>query len=342
MIAAAYYDGRSSRRQEARLSLEAGRLRLEGAFGVRAEALADVDIAEPSRGAPRTIRFADGASCEVENGAALDAALLAAGWRHSAVVALQGRWRWALAALAGTLAVAAVLYVWALPWVAAALAPRLPDSFARVVSQQALDSLDARFLKPSALSPARQQQLSAALDTLSGSAPMPAHRLLFRAAPVVGPNAFALPNGDLVLFDELVALAKDDREIVAVLAHELGHVHYRHGMRQLIQGTVVSFVAGIWFGDVSSLAAGLGALVLESRYSRAFESQADAYAAELLTASGSSPEFLAVMLGRLDEAHGKRHGAKGDSDGNVAGLLSSHPDSAARIADIRRFAVRPR
>lgn len=146
----------------------------------------------------------------------------------------------------------------------------------------------------------------------------------------MGPNAFALPSGDIVVLDQLVELAENDDEVAGVIAHELGHVAYRHGLRQLIQSSVVSFVVGIYFGDVSSLAASFGALALESRYSREFEHEADAYGARSLLAAGLGSEPLAAMLERMEKAHAEK-GGKASRES----LLSSHPDTAERVARLR-------
>lgn len=340
MIDAVYFDGRSSRRQVVRLSAEDGRLSIEGDFGLRREALGAMEIAEPMKGAARILRFADGAYCEVADRNGLAALLADAGHRESSVVRIQSRWRWALGSLAAVVAVAAAGYVWALPWMANFLAPRVPEAVSRTISEQTLAALDAHVLQPSHLSAQRQADLKDRLAALGTKLAqrgivLPSYRLYFRSAPAVGPNAFALPNGDLVLFDELVALAKTDDEVIAVLAHELGHVRYRHGLRQLIQSTVVSSAVAVWLGDISSVATGLGALVLESRYSRGFEREADAYAAQALMAADESPELLAVMLQRLEEKHGarKRNG--------MVDAISSHPDTEERIAALKRFGVAP-
>ena len=54
--------------------------------------------------------------------------------------------------------------------------------------------------------------------------------LLFRDGGKFGANAFALPSGKIIVTDQLASLLNDE-QIVGVLAHELGHVVYRHGMR---------------------------------------------------------------------------------------------------------------
>jgi Zn-dependent protease with chaperone function len=74
-----------------------------------------------------------------------------------------------------------------------------------------------------------------------------------------------LPGGYLVITDELIDLAKNNDEIVAVIAHELGHVKGRHALRQTLQGTVSGLIIIAITGDVSSIASGLPALMMNMR-----------------------------------------------------------------------------
>lgn len=327
---AAYYDGRSARRHEVTLDIVDGELVLAGDFGERRIPLSDVSVGERFGGAGRRLGFADGASCEPADAAEFEQLLTSSGWRDGRVARVQHRWSLVGAALAGFVGFVALVYFVVLPWFAAFLAPRLPDAFAATLATHALKQLDeSGTLQASRLPAERQQAIIARMAALP-IPQMPGYRLHFRAGPRIGANAFALPDGQVVLLDELVAAAENDEQVVAVLAHELAHVHYRHGLRQMIQGAVVSFAAAAWFGDVSSLAAGFGAAVLESRYSRGFESEADAWAAGVLISGGSSAEPLARMLERLDAAH------RGKGQGDGADWLSSHPDVAERVAALRR------
>lgn len=339
MIAVDYFDGRSSRRHPATLACCDGTLVVAGEFGRRRAALAAVAIDRGTGQGLCSIRFADGALCEIQDGAALAAELAGARLGASPVAHAERHWRWALGALAGSVLLIAAIYVYALPWIAAVLAPAVPEATAQSISEAVLNSLDAQLLTPSKTPPQRQHEITAKVAALAGPGGLPMHRLLFRAAPAIGPNAFALPGGDVVVLDELLTLAKRDEDVVAVVAHELGHLRHRHGLRQLMQSTVVSFVVGVYLGDVSTVAAGLTALVLESRYSREFELEADAFAGRLLLATPTSVEPLIDMLKRLEEAragsHADRVGRFGASD-----LLSSHPDTVARINALRALAGR--
>lgn len=335
-----YFDGRSSRRQAATLAFDNGAVVVAGEFGRRTAALDTVEICEGAAGGIATLQFPDGALCEIRDGAAFAARLAAAGIAASAVTGAERRWHWALAALAGAVLAIAAGYAYVLPWMAGALAPMIPDQVTQSISGAVLEGLDARLLAPSTLPQERQQALAARVAALAGAGGLPPYRLLFRAGPAVGPNAFALPGGDVVVLDELVAVARRDEDVVAVVAHELGHLRYRHGMRQLLQSSVVSFIVGVYLGDVSSIAAGLAALVLDSRYSRKFELEADAYAGQLLLATPAALDPLIEMLQRLEQAHDRRRAAEKGALVDAAGLLSSHPDTAARIAALRAMARR--
>lgn len=332
MVEAGYYDGRTSRRHAVRVQAGQGGIELIASDWSRHQPFAGLQVSEPIGGAPRTLTFADGSYCEVAQGRALDELLATIGHRDHAVARWQNSWRLALAGVVFMVVVLLAGYRWGLPWLAERTAPMIPPAAVSYMSQQVLTALDQRMLAPSALPPERQQALTEALRSIASGDPELANsRLLFRSAPKVGPNAFALPDGEVVLFDELVALADSDEEVLGVLAHELAHVKFRHGLRQVIQSSVVAAVAASYFGDISSLLSGLTAVLLESKYSRGFELEADAYGATLMRRNGRSAEGLALMLEKMERAHEK--GTRRNQ--SSADWLSSHPDTAERIARLR-------
>ena len=356
-----YFDGRSSRRQAATLDLREGNLVVGCEAGERRIPLGRVELTEPLGNAPRVLRFADdgGGYCEIRQPAAFAAWSRAVGFRpgfhDTLVVRLQSRWRWAAGALLAVALVLFATYYWVLPAAAARIAPTVPAAWTQMLSDAAMKSIDDQLLHPSRLSGERQAAIMQRIRVLAdANTSVPAYRIVFRSAPVVGPNAFALPSGQIVVLDELVAIARDDDDVAAVIAHEIGHVAHFHGMRQLIQSAVVSFVVGAYLGDVSSLAASLSTLAVESSYSREFEFEADRYGGRLLLQGGSSPTRLADMLLRLEMSHaeraaGKRDKGSGDKDAKappagsppesdgirLSEFLSTHPDTRKRVDALR-------
>lgn len=216
---------------------------------------------------------------------------------------------------------------WGIPALARAAAMALPDEAAANVGHGALDVLDRVWLEPTALPEARRAELRrqfAALAEARGSPPM---HLAFRRG--VGPNAFALPDGTVLLTDELVALAVDDEEITAVLAHEIGHVVHRHALRLVLERASVGLLVGLVLGDLSdlgTLGAGAPSAVIQGMHSREHETEADDDAFDTLQQLGISPARFAAILQRLEQQ------ARPDGGGETPGFFDSHPATAARVA----------
>ncbi|GAB3625331.1 Metalloprotease LoiP [Pandoraea terrae] len=352
-VDAYYFDGRTSARHRVVLSVEDDVATVRGDGIERQAPLRELRVSERAGAAPRLVTFADGAFCEIGDHPAFERLLAQTGWADSAVVRWQSRWRTTWIALAAGALVLLAAYRWGVPWMAEQIATRLPSQVAAAVGQQALTALDQRVLRPSRLPLARQRRIIDALSALhapgegaaGGRAPLPAFHVHFRDAPAMGANAFALPSGDLIVTDQLITLAGDDDTLViAVLAHELGHLQARHGMRMLVQGSIVGAAVALYTADLSSIVSGMAAASLSTRYSREFETQADDYAAALLRANGLSPARLADMLEKMTAGHGGKAGAAGAGghDGDAQdksgwdAYFSTHPDPQARIARLRR------
>jgi Zn-dependent protease with chaperone function len=325
MLAAYFYDGRSAQRREVRLHIQAGRVRVEGGGVARDAALAHIQVSERLGSAPRLITFTDGAFCEVRDLAALERLLEQAGHRDGVVDRWQRSWAPALAGAFAVLAAGLAGYFYGLPRASAWLVERFPPAVAVALSQRTLETLDRQILQPSRL-PA--ERIAALRLAFAGFAPGAVQdKLLFRSAPPIGANAFALPDGTIVLFDELVALADHDEQILAVLGHELGHVHHKHGLRLLVQNAATALVAAWWLGDFGGLTAAAASTLMQARYSRELEAEADAHAALLLNSRGIAPGRLAEMLEKLAAAHG----LQGGRTPAWMDYLSSHPAPQERM-----------
>ncbi|MCR6673478.1 M48 family metallopeptidase [Devosia ginsengisoli] len=139
------------------------------------------------------------------------------------------------------------------------------------------------------------------------------------------PNAFALPGGRVFFFSALLDQAETPDEFAGVLAHEVGHVAHRHGMEQLISTAGTGALIGFILGDMTgiSVAAGLGATIIDARFSRDAERQADSFAAHAAERMDFNPAGLADLINRV--------GADDDFARALA-LLSTHPLTEDRKA----------
>ena len=330
-LTGSYFDGVTSRAHRVTLAVRDDAVHLTG-DAQRSTPLAEMRVAERIARAPRKLTFPDEATFEADDQAALDALLHATGHRDSIVVRAQQSWHSALAAICVTAGVLAVSYLFVLPAAADLVAHNLPVSVERQIGKGTLALLDRHVFSPSRLPEARRGELAARFarlvppETVDG--PAPEWHLVFRKSRI-GPNAFALPSGHIVLTDEMVELLQDDDgAVMATLAHELGHLHGRHLTRRLVQGSVVAAAGLLISGDASSLVAGLPALALDLHYSRDAEREADDYAVALLERNG----LPLVYLERVFQAFQSM-----EQDGpHVPAYLSSHPDTADRLARVRQ------
>ena len=171
------------------------------------------------------------------------------------------------------------LVEYGIPALATQVAYAVPPSVDAALGREGLHVLDRVLFSPSALDEQRQIHLRTQLAHITqGLTDGDLFQLEFRKSEQVGPNAFALPSGIIVLTDELVLLAEHPHEISSVLAHEVGHIQHRHALRSLLQNSAVVLLIASVTGDVTSitaLSATLPTMLLEAQYSRAFETEAD-------------------------------------------------------------------
>jgi hypothetical protein len=274
----------------------------------------------------------DGALCEIEDRHALVSALEGAGMPAGPVSRLERR----AGLIAASVAIVAVLavfgYRYALPATAEYAVNRLPQETANLISRRVLQTFDGtgRFRR-TRLAPSRRAALQALLSGLRfpGEGVGRPLQLVFRRSNG-GPNAFALPSGVIVLTDALDRLARDDRELLGVFAHEAGHVRHQHGLRRLFQSSSVALVLSWFFGDAGTVLFAAPPVLLDAAYSRDFEREADAFAIETLRLNGIDPALLADILERLEEEN-----ARFGIGAEALGYLSSHPPSDERISALR-------
>ena len=120
---------------------------------------------------------------------------------------------------------------WGLDAVVAIAVAATPAAIPRAIDNSNLQVIDQIIANPSKLEKARIQearQIFAQLEKAAGESRFGGYRLLFRSIPEIGPNAFAMPGGTIVITDALLERFPDDDTIAGVLAHEIAHVAEGH------------------------------------------------------------------------------------------------------------------
>jgi Zn-dependent protease with chaperone function len=357
-LPADYFDGMSARARRVSLRLERGQLHLRGDGIQLALPVSEVRWPERTRHGARTAHFQQGGAVQALDAGDWDAWARRVGLHESVVIKAQQSWRGVALAMLLLVGVLAAGYQWGVPWLARAALVAIPESADRTVGDAVLRSFDDNLLLPSAVPSARREALRTALAQavarMQPKGQQLNYELRFHNSPRVpsrrgqatrlGPNAFALPGGVIIVTDEMLQLldGRDD-VLIGVLGHELGHVQRRHGMRMLVQTTVLGAAASLVWGDVSSVLAAAPVMLGQSAYSRQFEREADDDAVALLRANGLSPTVMIELFERLQK---HRNADAADQDGKAGSAfdlgiaLASHPADAERIQRFRDAAAR--
>jgi Zn-dependent protease with chaperone function len=335
-----YFDGRSSKAHAVRVRFEGGELVLKGEILEVRLPFAQCVIAPPLGNTKRSVRLSQGGVLETEDVAAIQE-LEERTERNQGmrlVDRLERQWKFVLASVVVLCASLFVFVQYGVPFVADQLAFATPAAVLGQVGAQTMQVLDNTALEPSNLEPERQREIADGFQALvkeigAGQT----YQLEFRDGGSIGPNAFALPNGTIVITDQLIELAENDREIFGVLAHEIGHVTGRHGLRGIYRAAGVMLLISISAGDiasVTSLTSSLPALLVQSGYSREFERESDEVAGKYMMRVWGSTTPLQTLLARLSEGHE-------DDEDNLTGMLASHPGTKERIQNLKKLESKP-
>jgi beta-barrel assembly-enhancing protease len=149
-----------------------------------------------------------------------------------------------------------------------------------------------------------------------------------------GVNAFASPGGFVHITRGALGLVKNEGELAAVLGHEIGHIVNKHtvnaiqkanGERMLTDATMAD--RGPYLNKLLDL---FYDKIIEGKYDRDEELDADKFSVTLMQKAGYSPGALGEFLTRLNDRN------KDQAERN--GLFASHPDTKERIDKIHALA----
>ena len=153
-------------------------------------------------------------------------------------------------------------------------------------------------------------------------------------------NAFATPGGHIFVTRGLIRCCRTEDALAAVLAHEIGHIQLRHGMKAIEKGrmtealTILAQESAKSFGsqEVAQLTQAFGGAIsditntmINNGYSRSYEYQADAAAVSILKRLGYNPGALIDMLDVM-----AKQIKPGGND-----FAKTHPSPQSRIAELK-------
>ena len=153
-------------------------------------------------------------------------------------------------------------------------------------------------------------------------------------------NAFACADGSVRVYTGIMDAMTDD-ELLGVIGHEMGHVALHHTRKQMQKQMLTSAaMQGIASaGDniaalTDSQLGALGEVILNAKFSRTMETEADDYGYNFLCEAGKNPWTMVMAFEKLQQLSGETQGSS-----LVSNIFSSHPDTATRIEHITRRCI---
>ena len=357
MLPARWFDGLSSKPRPVMVVLQAGAkgpsllLHPLNEPGAAPQVFTHAQVGWPEAWSDRrpqrrvVVDLRDHGSLEIDAVAEWRAALGAAGDRPGIAQRMQTRWPVLLGVAVAAVVGLTLFYRYGTPWAATQITRFVPLAWETSVAENVLKQMDNGTLKPSKLPPERQAQLKARFDALVQQTPSTLHRyrsckppltLEFRSG--MGANAFALPGGKVVMTDGIVKAAAEkglpDDALVGVLAHEIGHVVYRHTTRMVVEQGVLNMGLGLALGDVSGIVSTGASVLTGLAYSRSHEREADCYAIALMkhTALPTAPMgklLLAIARDEEEREAREEQEEKDEKQATKKDAAASAPDSQA-------------
>lgn len=161
-------------------------------------------------------------------------------------------------------------------------------------------------------------------------------------------NAFAAPGGFILVSRGMLRCCRNEDELAAVLAHEIGHIQMRHGMKAIQKArmaealTILAREGVKTYGDeeMKKLTENFGDTIsditttmINNGYSRSYEYEADAVAINILRSTGYQPGALVNMLQLMGRQLMGRQLKPGGMD-----FAKTHPSPQLRIMELQNTA----
>jgi Zn-dependent protease with chaperone function len=338
------YDGKTSRALDVDVDLRSDGIarisgsNLDGTPIDEAISLRAIKISARIGDTQRRLAFENGSMFETYDNDLLDewlTELRGHGLEHR-VFRLERYWHVTLGALILIALISWLAIRYGVPVAANIAARAISPSVDSKLGSDGLRLLDQAVFEPSKLPTAQQDALRAEFKRMVQEIDHThQYRLEFRRGKRIGANAFALPSGIVVVTDELVEMADDPREIYAVLGHEIGHVVNRHALRIILQSSASGALIVALFGDfasVSSLISATPILLVQAKYSRELETEADDFAYAWMKKQDIPVHFLGDMLLKLESVHDAKRGS-GQAHNDDIDFFASHPRTRDRIRE---------
>lgn len=214
-------------------------------------------------------------------------------------------------------------YFYVLPPLAERSAEFLPESFDNKIGNMFMET----FLNENKIDIEKTKYLEQFASELKLRNTKPLHFTVVKSDEI---NAFAIPNGQIVVYTAILDIMKNPDELAALLAHEASHINNRHSTKLLCRNLAGFMIVSLLFSDVN----GIMAVVAENAqqihslsYSRKFEQEADEQGVRILMANDIDPNGMIRLFEQLEN----------ENKFSIPKILSTHPLTQERKEHIKRM-----
>lgn len=143
-------------------------------------------------------------------------------------------------------------------------------------------------------------------------------------------NAFALPDGHLIVFTGLILNSESPEELSGVIGHEIAHIQLNHVMKKLVKEVGLSALISLTTGNGGSETIKETAKFLSSTaFDRSLEKDADIKSVDYLVRTNINPEPFADFLYKLS--------VRENEATKYLSWISTHPESKERTEYILEY-----
>jgi predicted Zn-dependent protease len=223
----------------------------------------------------------------------------------------------------GILTLLITAYFFVLPYIAEKSVPLLPDSFDNYIGDSFLET----FMNENDIDSTKTKYLEDFVAALDLNNTKPIKVSVVESEEI---NAFALPNGQIVVYTGILKNMKKPDELAGLLAHEAAHINSRHATKMLCRNMTSYIILALLFRDNNSIMSVVAdnAQALQSlSYSRKFEEEADEQGLSILMSNQLDPNGMVKLFEQLEA----------EEESILPEIISSHPLTADRKNNIQKL-----
>jgi len=222
-------------------------------------------------------------------------------------------------------AVLVAVYIWLVPFLAERLAKRVPASYEESLGNGIYNTLKSGFV----IDEKKTAHANSFFRELEISTK---YNIRITVVNENIANAFAMPGGNIVVYDKIIAGMNNYEDFAALLSHEFTHVENKHTTRSLFRQLGSAIFLSVILGDLGSITNVLirhAGNLKSLNYSRRLEKEADLNGLQILSVRKIDCNGFVRLFELLKKEIDK-------TDAPPAEWISSHPDLDKRIKYIKQ------